>query len=129
MWGTVLMYLPFFFIKETNEWGFLLLMMGCTGIIVLPFLKGYVELDDEKCTVKVGFIKKSIYYDKIKSIKYSNNFASSFALTSKRIEIKEWNKSWVTGTTYIGPINREEVYKELLRRCNNLVDKQQTDKY
>jgi hypothetical protein len=45
---------------------------------------------------------------------------SSMALSSRRIEIRQHGKGYLTGTTMISPVNREEFLRELVRRCPNL---------
>lgn len=80
----------------------------------------YYELRDEYLYCRSGPFFERIYYDKVKSIKLAENFWSSMALSSKRIEIKQHNKSFIMGTTYISPMNRENFFYELKKRCKNL---------
>ena len=42
------------------------------------------------------------------------------AMTVNRIEIKEHDKGYIRGTTFIGPKDREEFFDELKRHCHNL---------
>lgn len=118
--GTVVMYLPIFFIVPEDEMYIIVISTVVTGLIIFPFFIGYIELDDEYIIIKLHIFKQKIAYDNIKSIRLCNNMLSSMAMTSKRIEIKEHNKGFIRGTTYIGPENREEVYAELKHRCYNL---------
>jgi RNase P subunit RPR2 len=45
---------------------------------------------------------------------------SSMALSRKRIEIRQHDKNYISGTTMISPKNREEFYVQLKRKCKNL---------
>ncbi|WP_051188612.1 PH domain-containing protein [Proteocatella sphenisci] len=80
----------------------------------------YYEFRDEYLYCRSGPFFERIIYDKIKSVKLSQNMLSSMALSTKRIEIRQHGKGYITGTTFISPMNREEFMKELIRRCNNI---------
>lgn len=122
LWGVVLMFVPMiFFIPEEEAYIMYLTMVG-TALMTLPFLYGYVELGDEQITVRVGWFRQRIKYEDIKSIRKCKNFLSSMALTSTRIEIRLHNKSYLRGTTFIGPVNRDDFFEELKVRCYNLED-------
>lgn len=58
----------------------------------------------------------------IKSIKKVKNLLSSVALSSDRIEIKEKNKNYFIGTTYISPKDKDEFYEELKMRCPKTIE-------
>lgn len=118
--GTVVMYIPLFFVVPEDEMWILVLSMGVTALIVLPFFYGYTELGDEELKVQLSVFRYRIKYENIKSIRKCKNFLSSLAMTSTRIEIKEHNKSYIRGTTFIGPKDRDDVFYELQRRCRNL---------
>lgn len=97
-------------------------------IIGVPFLiflgwiyfGTYYELRDDHLYCRRGPFSEKIRYDDIKSIKLSDKLYSSMALSSKRIEIRQHDKGFFAGTTYISPVDRESFYKELLSRCNKL---------
>lgn len=80
----------------------------------------YYEFMDDHLLCVSGFFREKIIYDNIKSIKMAKNFLSSMALSENRIEIRQHNKGWVMGTTYISPVNREEFYVCLINKCKNL---------
>ncbi len=80
----------------------------------------YYEFRDEYLYCRSGPFFERIIYDEIKSVKLSQNMLSSMALSTKRIEIRQHGKGYITGTTFISPMNREEFMKELIRRCNNI---------
>ncbi|MEI7667863.1 MAG: PH domain-containing protein [Erysipelotrichaceae bacterium] len=73
-----------------------------------------------------GPFREKISYDKIKSLKLCKNFMSSMALSRERIEIRQHGKGYITGTTYISPVDREQFIIELKQRCTNLDDQNQS---
>lgn len=80
----------------------------------------YYEFREDYLYCKSGPFSEKINYQKIKSIKQSQNMLSSMALSKNRIEITQHGKGYITGTTFISPINREEFMQELVGRCKNL---------
>ncbi|MEI7884143.1 MAG: PH domain-containing protein [Clostridia bacterium] len=82
----------------------------------------YYELREDYLYCKSGPFREKIYYDKIQTIKLSNNLFSSMALSSKRIEIRQVGKGYFAGTTMISPINREMFLVELQARCKKLAE-------
>ncbi|MBS3901721.1 MAG: PH domain-containing protein [Dethiobacter sp.] len=64
--------------------------------------------------------REKIRCDNIKSLKLTNNFYFSMALSRNRIEIKQIGKGFILETTYISPENRKEYLAELKSRCKNL---------
>ena len=86
------------------------------------YLGTYYELKEDHLLCKSGPFTEKIHYDKIKSLRLCNNMFSSMALSRDRIEIKQHEKGYISGTTYISPINRTEFIQELLNRCKNLSD-------
>lgn len=101
-------------------------MIGfAVGIPMLGFLfwiyfGTYYEFREEYLYCRSGPFFEKIPYDRIKSVKLSRNLLSSMALSSKRIEIRQHDRGYITGTTYISPVNREEFLEELRSRCRNL---------
>lgn len=95
----------------------------CLPIILLLFwiyFGTYYELKDDFLYCKSGPFYEKVAYEKIKSLKFSQNFLSSMALSRDRIEIKQHGKGYIRGTTYISPEDREEFMKDLKSRCNKL---------
>lgn len=86
------------------------------------YLGTYYELKEDHLLCKSGPFVEKIHYDRIKSLRLCNNMFSSMALSRDRIEIKQLGKGYISGTTYISPINRTEFIQELLNRCKNLSD-------
>jgi hypothetical protein len=120
MIACVVMFLPLIPLVPQEERYILWLSLFVTALIILPFFYGYVELQEDRLLIRLGYIKQTIYYDDITSVRLSNNVLSSMAMTTKRIEINQQHKSLLWRKTYIGPKDREDVYDELLRRCQNL---------
>lgn len=120
---SVLMFVPLLWFVPVEEQWILLLSMGVMAIIVLPFLYGYCELSEEELIVRLGYMRYKVRYENIKSIRLTTSLLSSMAMTTKRIEIREYNKSYLRGTTHIGPVDREEFVEELSYRCPNLEDR------
>ena len=129
LFGSVFMFVPLVFIVPADERWVVALTGTIMAIFILPFYYGYHELNEDAVFTRLGFFKQTVKYEKIKSIRMCTNWLSSMAMTGKRIEIKEHNKGTIRGTTYIGPVNREEFYEELKRRCYNLEEKKELDNY
>lgn len=91
------------------------------AIIIFPLFYGYCEIRDDYLFIRMNIFTKKVPYDKIKSLKLCKNWKSRYPMTRERIEIKEHNKGFIRGTTYIGPKNRDDMYCELEKRCHNLM--------
>ncbi len=111
-----------FIIPPNEQWiGFIIMIPAI--IIMLSFLLNtYYVFEDEYLLCMLGFFPQKIYYENIKSIKKVRNFLSSAALSSDRIEIKEKNKNYFTGTTYISPKDKDDFYEELKMRCPKTIE-------
>jgi len=120
LFASVFMFLPLIFVVPEDEVYILLLSSVGTAILIFPFMWGYIEFTDEYLLIRMHVFRQKIYYDKIKSIRLCRNWLSSMAMTANRIEIKEHDKGFIRGTTYIGPQNREQFFEELQRHCRNL---------
>jgi hypothetical protein len=83
-------------------------------------LYAYYELRDDYLYCRSGPFFEKIAYERIKSVRLYHSHLSSLALSAQQIEIRQHNKSYITGTTLISPENREEFLEELRSRCQNL---------
>jgi hypothetical protein len=92
----------------------------CIIFLLWIYFGTYYEFKKDYLYCKSGPFFERIYYNKIKSIKLSNNMLASMALSAKRIEIKQHSKNYFTGTTLISPKNREIFMNELISRCKFL---------
>lgn len=121
IWGTVLIILVSIMIVPQNG-----KTIGYTlGVPVICFMLWiyfgtYYEIRDDYLYCRSGPFVEKIVYDKIRTVKLSQNMLSSMALSRKRIEIRQHGKGYITGTTYISPVNREEFMMELISRCKNI---------
>jgi len=94
-----------------------------TVVFLLSFLLNtYYVFEEEHLLCMVGFFPLKIRYENIKSIKKVKNLLSSAALSSDRIEIKEINKNYFLGTTYISPKDKDDFYEELKMRCPKTIE-------
>lgn len=99
------------------------LMFSPLMVLMLLFLYNtYYVFEDDYLKCVLGVFPHKIYYKNIKSLKKTRNFLSSAALSAERIEIKEKNKGYIMGTTYISPKNRDEFFDELRMRCSKDVE-------
>jgi len=123
IWGIVLIMLVSIMIMPPEE----KIIGYAVGVPMIWFMLWiyfgtYYEFRDEYLYCRSGPFVEKIVYEKIKSVKLSQNMLSSMALSSKRIEIRQHDKGFITGTTYISPVNREEFLMELISRCKNIED-------
>lgn len=121
IWGTVLILFVSIMVVPQNEKtiGYAVgVPMIC--FVLWIYFGTYYEFRDEYLYCRSGPFFEKIVYNKIKSVKLSQNMLSSMALSTKRIEIRQHGKGYITGTTYISPVNREEFMMELIRRCKNI---------
>lgn len=121
LWFTVMIIITamIFIPAEEREVG-CFIGIPALAIILWIYFGSYFELKEDYLYCRLGPFYEKIHYDKIKSLKLSRNFLSSMALSRERIEICQHDKGYIMGTTYISPIDREEFYKALAQRCQNL---------
>lgn len=100
----------------------LVMFIVVPGVLFLAWIYfgTYYEFRDDYLLCRSGPFSEKIRYDNIKSLRLVNNFFSSMALSRNRIEIKQFGKGFILGTTYISPVNREEFLADLKSRCKNL---------
>lgn len=126
MWVRVILYvilLSFFtliFIVPKEEIIVIVIVTLILAIIIIPLFYTYYELRNEYLFIRISIFTKKIPYDKIESLKFCKNWKSRSPMTKERIEIKEHDKGFIRGTTYVGPKNRNDMYTELEKRCCNL---------
>ena len=124
LYGTNVLMIGLAFVTPPSVLLFYLLV--CTPYVLLVFwlLWGsYYQLRDDEIYSKMGPFFSHIKYDLIKSVKLRKSILSSMAMTINRVEIQVHNKSYIRGTTFLGPKNREEFAAELKQRCKNLESK------
>ncbi len=120
IWGTVLIMLVSLIYVPQNEkiFGYAVVFPMITFMLWIYF-GTYYEFRNEYLYCRSGPFAEKIVYEKIKSVKLLQNLLSSMALSRKRIEIRQHGKGYITGTTYISPVNREAFMMELISRCKN----------
>jgi len=121
IWITVIIILLSMILVPQNE----KIIAYLVGVPILLFMiwiyfGTYYELRDEYLYCRSGPFFEKIAYEKIKSVKLSQNMLSSMALSIQRIEIRQHDRGYITGTTFISPKNREEFMKELIMKCKYL---------
>lgn len=77
----------------------------------------YYQFEKTYLYIRSGPFVEKIAYENIKSIRKVKNYASSMALSSQRIEIRQYDKSYILGTTMISPIQRDAFYAYLAQKC------------
>lgn len=84
-------------------------------------LATWYELRNEYLYCRSGPFVERIPYKRIRSLRLCENLWSSMALSRHRIEIRQHGRGWITGTTYISPVDREGFLEELQERCASMV--------
>lgn len=115
----LLLSLCLLYFLTSNQWLVAIVCVITIGFLVSIRFFTYYELRDTYLYCRCGLFVEKIKYSSIKSIRLVNNRMSSMALASERIEIKQHHKGYISGTTYISPINRDEFYHKLLTRINS----------
>src|SRR5665647_153789 len=90
-----------------------------SGFLLWIWYGAYYEFRETYLAIRFGPFFENVQYAKIFSARPFKSMASSMALSSEMIEIRH-GKNYITGTTYISPINRDEFIIELQKRCINL---------
>ena len=108
-----------FFTPQARLTAFLL-KLPLVIFMIWVYFGSWYELREKYLYCQYGPLKEKIYYRKIKSVKLTENNASSSALSRKRISIKQYGNKHAKGTTMISPVDRDEFFAELKERCINL---------
>ncbi len=116
----IIMIAPIALIPAQERWMLVIVALPMTLFLLWLVLGTWYEFRDDYLYCVSGPFREKIYYDKIKEVKLTENLMSSMAFSRKRIEIRQHNKNYFTGTTMISPQNREDFYVQLKRRCKNL---------
>lgn len=117
---TLLILVSGFWVPTNERW-----MVWIPGLAVIAVLAWiiygtYYVLGDQVLVCRSGPFTERIPYKRIKSIVPCTNLFSSMATARKRLEIRQHDKSFVMGTTYISPRQQTEFMNELLAKCPNL---------
>ena len=121
LWSMNILFIALVFVMPKDElWIYVLFVFPVVIMMIWILIGSYYELREDHLYMKIGPFFGRIKYENIKSLALKKTFLSSMSMSINRIEIKEHNKSYFRGTTYIGPQNREDFYEELKRLCRNL---------
>ncbi len=121
LWGSVGIYLVvLFFIPSEELLVWVIFVLPVLILMLWILLSSFYELKEDHIYMRIGPFFSRVKYENIKSIELKTNILSSMALSTKRIEIRQHNKSYIRGTTYIAPVNREDFIEEMRIRCFNL---------
>lgn len=116
----IITVVPIFMIPADEQWMLAVIALPTAGFLLWLVFDTWYQLRDDHLYCVSGPFREKIPYDKIKSVKLCENMLSSMALSRKRIEIRQHKKNYIMGTTMISPVNREDFYVQLKRKCINL---------
>lgn len=80
----------------------------------------YYELRQDYLYCRCGPFVRHIPYERIQSARLVSSFISSWSLSIKRIEIREYGRPFLLGTTFISPKDREKFLCAIRKRCPQL---------
>lgn len=121
IWGTALLVLiSLLSIPQNDKASGYAIGVSVIGFLGWLYFGTYYEFRDEYLYCRSGPFVEKIVYAEIKSVRLAQGLQSSLALSTKRIVIRQHGKGYLTGTTYISPLNREAFMAELISRCKNL---------
>jgi hypothetical protein len=109
-----------FMVSDEERLVVILLLLPVWAFLVSLWFFTWYELREDHLYARSGPFVERIPYDRIKSIKESRNLWSSMAMSRDRIEIRQHDKGFVTGTTYISPNDKQRFMDMLKSRCYNL---------
>jgi hypothetical protein len=90
-----------------------------SGFLLWIWFGTYYVFMNTSLAIRFGPFYENVPYEKIFSIRPVKSMASSMALSSEMIELRH-GKNYITGTTYISPVDRDVFMSELRNRCPNL---------
>jgi hypothetical protein len=93
-------------------------LIAC-GFLLWIWFGTFYEFRDTYLAIRFGPFFENVSYEKIFSIRPIKSMASSMALSSEMIELRH-GKNYITGTTYISPVDQDIFMTELRNRCSNL---------
>jgi uncharacterized membrane protein YdbT with pleckstrin-like domain len=105
-------------VPHEERWIVLILIIPVAVFLGWIYFGTNYELTEKRLICRSGPFSEKIPYDNIRSVKLCRNFMSSMALSRDRIEIKQHGKGYISGTTYISPVDRERFLFQLKQRCH-----------
>jgi hypothetical protein len=120
----ILLVLTFIFsvliVPQEERWIVLILVVPVSIFLGWIYFGTSYQFKENILLCKSGPFTEKIPYDNIRSVKLCQNFMSSMALSRNRIEIKQHGKGYISGTTYISPVDRDGFLAQLKQRCHFL---------
>ncbi|HSW57713.1 MAG TPA: PH domain-containing protein, partial [Dehalococcoidales bacterium] len=107
-----------YFVQQSTWW-YLLLTAAGVALLLWIWLGTYYEFRQDYLLAKMGPFFERIPYSRITSARKFKGVASSMALSSDMIELRH-GKNYITGTTFISPLDRDNFLRELQSRCPDL---------
>lgn len=116
--GAVIMILvaAFVFFLWQRNWLVTLLPAAAIAFILWLWFGAYYEFKADYLLARMGPFFERIPYKKITSARKFTGMVSSMALSSKMIELRH-GKNYITGTTYISPLDRDGFLAMLYVYC------------
>jgi len=120
IWGViVILIISVIIIPDTYRLLAIIFSLCMCGLMLWIWFGTYYEFRDGYLVIRLGPFFENIKYEKIFSAQKFKSMASSMALSSNMIELRH-GKNYITGTTYISPVNRDAFLIELGQHCPNL---------
>ena len=107
-------------VPSEERWVILGLGVVVVGVLVWIIEGTWYLFEEDHLLCRSGPFTERISYARIKSITQCRNLLSSMATSHDRLKITQHDKPYVTGTTFISPVNQDHFLIELSRRCPNL---------
>jgi len=118
----ILLMMTFIFsviiVPSEERWIVIIMIVPVSVFLGWLYFGTSYEFKENVLVCRSGPFSEKIPYDNIRSLKLCRNFMSSMALSRDRIEIKQHGKGYVSGTTYISPLDRERFFDQLKQRCH-----------
>jgi len=107
-------------VPNEERWIVIIMVIPVVSLLGWLYFGTFYVFEENRLLCKSGPFTEKIAYDNISSLRLCQNFMSSMALSRQRIEIKQHGKGYISGTTYISPVNRESFIVLLKQKCHFL---------
>lgn len=103
----------------------MILGLGALTVGVLAWIIDgtWYRFEEDHLLCRSGPFTERIPYHRIKSVTPCRNLFSSMATSRDRLQISQHDKPYVTGTTFISPIDQDTFLIQLIQRCPHLTSK------
>lgn len=91
----------------------LIIMWGMAALMIWMWMGTYYVLEDDHLLIRFGPVSKRLPYAKIRKINQTRSVLSSFALSTRRLEIR-YNRF---DLVYISPEEEDRMLELLRERC------------